>query len=322
MNTTAPATTAFAQDVLSGLRATPKRLPSKYFYDDRGSDLFRQIMTLDEYYLTDAEYRVFEQQKNALLQAVQPQGKPFQLVEFGSGDGAKTKVLLQHFTDRGARFEYVPIDISKGAMDGLCDSLHEELPELECSPIVGDYFEALAQLDESASDKRKCILFLGSNIGNFKRKDAPSFFREIRRYLSPGDFLLVGVDLQKDPRQIAAAYDDAEGVTAAFNLNLLTRINRELGADFDTEQFGFYSNYNIETGEVRSYLVSKQAQQVYIEAVDEVVRFGAHEYIHTEISRKYSLIELDELAAQCGFEVAEHLTDDRAWFVDSLWRAV
>ncbi|MFC7668329.1 L-histidine N(alpha)-methyltransferase [Hymenobacter humi] len=224
-------TTELGRHVADGLRRTPKTLSSMYFYDDEGSRLFQQIMELPEYYPTRAEFSIFREHGAALAAALSsPAGEAFSLVELGAGDGAKTKLLLRELLQAGTRFTYAPVDISEGAMTGLVQALQEELPELRVAPMVSDYATALTQLRTRPGSK--AVLFLGSNIGNFHPEDRLNFLRQAAAPLGPTDRLLIGFDLQKDPRRIRAAYDDAQGVTAAFNLNLLTRLNREPGRRF------------------------------------------------------------------------------------------
>ena len=309
----------FAEDVLHGLRQTPKRIAPKYFYDDEGSRIFRQIMQLPEYYPTRCEYAILEQHKDAVLRAVAGAGQTFELIELGAGDWLKTKVLLRHFLAQSAAFSYVPIDISAQALHGLCDGLQRELPALHLQPIEDEYFAALENLRKDAST-RKVILFLGSNIGNFTKAEALDFLERLRGKMNPGDWLLIGFDLKKHPAVILNAYNDASGVTKAFNINLLRRINRELDADFDLSRFDHYPLYNPETGEARSYLVSQTQQSVRIGGLDATFAFAEGEVIHTEISRKYTIAEMQDLARNAGFQVFDTFTDEKNYFADVLLR--
>ncbi|SHJ75108.1 dimethylhistidine N-methyltransferase [Reichenbachiella agariperforans] len=309
----------FLNDTLKGLKSKPKTLSSKYFYNKRGDELFQQIMKLDEYYLTDAEYSIFESQKDNILKAFSPNGEDFNLVEFGAGDGYKTKVLLQHFVSEEALFDYIPIDISQHALDGLAQSLAQTIPELSITPMQGDYFQVLDRLSHS-STRRNVILFLGSNIGNFSFDQAQNFLSKIREDINTGDQLLIGVDLKKDPTKILAAYNDSKGVTAAFNMNLLNRINEELGGNFNLESFQHYPFYNPVTGECKSAIMSLKDQEVLIG--EEIIAFKKWETMQTEISKKYSTDEIQELAEKCGFEVRYNLEDQNGYFVDSIWSAV
>ena len=306
--------TELASHVAEGLRQVPKTLSSMYFYDDAGSRLFQQIMALPEYYPTRTEFAIFREHGAAIAAALRPAGGEFALVELGAGDGAKTKLLLRELLAAGRAFTYAPVDISAGAMAGLVATLRQELPALPVAPVVADYATALAELRTRPGSK--AVLFLGSNIGNFHPAERLSFLRRLADPLAPADRLLVGFDLQKDPRRIRAAYDDAQGVTAAFNLNLLTRFNRELGADFDLAHWQHYTDYNPLSGAVRSYLVSTRAQRVHLAALDETFDFAAWEVIHTENSYKFTLPQIEVLAAEAGLRVVQVFSDAAADFAD------
>lgn len=306
--------TELAHHVATGLHRMPKVLSSMYFYDDAGSRLFQQIMELPEYYPTRTEFAIFREHGAAIAAALSPGGGEFALVELGAGDGAKTKLLLRELLAARTTFTYAPVDISAGAMTGLVAALRRELPALRVAPVVADYATALAEL--GARPGNKAVLFLGSNIGNFGTAERLDFLRQLAAPLAPADRLLIGFDLQKDPRRIRAAYDDAQGITAAFNLNLLTRFNRELGADFDLAHWQHYTDYNPLTGAVRSYLVSARAQQVHFAALDETFDFAAWEVIHTENSYKFTLPQIEALAAEAGLRVVRTFTDVATDFAD------
>jgi dimethylhistidine N-methyltransferase len=309
--------TDFAAHVAAGLRKSPKTLSSMYFYDDAGSRLFQQIMGLPEYYPTRAEYAIFEQHGAAIAAALRTGAAGgFTLLELGAGDGLKTKLLLRALLQANPDFTYAPVDISAGAMTGLVETLGRELPALRVAPVVEDYATALRQLKTWPGTK--AVLFLGSNIGNFHPADRLDFLRQLAAPLHAADRLLIGFDLQKDPRRIRAAYDDAQGVTAAFNLNLLTRINRELGADFDLAHWQHYTDYEPLTGAVRSFLVSARAQQVRVGALAETFDFAAWEVIHTENSYKFTLPQIQELAARAGLRVVQSFQDPAGDFADVL----
>jgi L-histidine N-alpha-methyltransferase len=310
-----PTASELAQHVAAGLRKMPKALSSMYFYDDAGSRLFQQIMDLPEYYPTRAEFAIFREHGAALAAALSPAGSPnFSLVELGAGDGTKTQLLLRELLRTNTAFTYAPVDISAGAMTGLVDTLRQELPTLRVAPVVEDYATALTQLRTWPGTK--AVLFLGSNIGNFGPGERLNFLRQLAAPLGLADRLLIGFDLQKDPRRIRAAYDDAQGVTAAFNLNLLTRLNRELGADFDLAHWQHYTDYSPLSGAVRSFLVSTRAQQVHIAALEETVDFAAWEVIHTENSFKFTLPQIETLAAEAGLRVVTYFTDAAGDFAD------
>ncbi|MEM7658108.1 MAG: L-histidine N(alpha)-methyltransferase [Bacteroidota bacterium] len=306
----------FLHDVQSGLGQFPKRLPSKYFYDDIGSQIFQEIMEMPEYYLTNAEHEILRDQAAELIDAVGFAGQ-FSLVELGAGDGAKTKSLLQHLVDRGRKVVYRPVDISAKAVELLEADFRQDLPELEIQSLVGDYFEVLEAVDLGPDPA--LFLFLGSNIGNYETPAAIELLQHFGEFMRPGDKMLVGFDLKKQPETILKAYGDPHGITARFNLNLLTRMNRELGTNFDPGQFLFYPSYNPHTGEVRSCLVSLVEQSVYLPATDQTFSFNAFETIATELSKKYSLREIEALAEQSGFRFHTHVLDSRRYFSDSLW---
>jgi len=311
----------FAQDTLQGLSQTPKSLSSKYFYDNEGSRLFREIMSLPEYYLTDCETDIFTNQKEDIYRQFADRDLRFDLIELGAGDGTKTAILIDKFLGYDPDLSYSPIDISREALDTLSAKFSTEFPSLQIEPHPGDYFTILESLRQN-STRRKVLLFLGSNIGNFVRDASLAFFRKIRRLMNDDDLLFIGFDLQKDPHIIVKAYDDDKGVTARFNLNLLTRINRELGGNFDLAKFTHYALYRPVECAARSFLISREEQTVEIEALNRTFHFDAWESIFMEISQKYSLRMIDDLAAECGFQVKQNFFDSKRYYCDSLWKPV
>ena len=322
MNTTtsSPAiteTSTFAVDIEEGLSNYPKQLSSKYFYDAAGDQLFQDIMAMPEYYLTNAEYDIFTRQKAAILEAFGD--STFELIELGAGDGTKTKILLEYFLQQEADFTYRPIDISGNVLEQLAADCAQQFPKLKVDAVKGDYTKALSLIKEEDNHRRKVVLFLGGNIGNFPLPSAKTFIKELASCLSPGDLLLTGFDLKKDPKVVQLAYDDPAGITAAFNLNLLARINRELGGEFDLDKFMHWETYNPLNGEARSYIVSKEDQLVQIEQLQLSVHFAAWEAIAVEVSAKYSERDITELAEETGFVVNHNFVDQKAYFVDSLW---
>lgn len=310
--------TQFSRDVKEGLTATPKSLSSKYFYDEAGDRIFQDIMKMPEYYLTRSEFEILEMHKESLLELFKNGSGRFNLIEFGAGDGLKTKILLRHFTQTNTDFKYFPIDISGNVLEMLVGDLKKELPALQVRPMENDYFRALSSLTQKA-ECREVVLFLGSNIGNFSEEDAIDFLGKLSDNLNIGDLMLIGFDLKKDPELVRKAYNDPAGITRAFNLNLLKRINRELGADFDLQQFQHYQMYNPENGEARSFLVSRQKQEVHIEALGESFHFEAWEPVHVEISRKYDLATIQKYADSAGFKIKELFYDCRQFYVNALW---
>ena len=308
--------TPFAEDVLEGFSTEQKTLSSKYFYDDEGSRIFQEIMQLPEYYLTRAEMEIMTLQPAAIAAAL-PYREPFNIIELGAGDGLKTNELLKFLVEKGVDFTYMPIDISGEAMQQLENKLSESLPELDVRPLIGDYFEVLNALNSEG--RPNLYLFMGGNIGNYEREGAIELLRMLEGIMQSNGRLLTGFDLRKNPRVISQSYDDSRGVTRAFNLNLLTRMNRELGANFMLEQFDFYSFYNPYNGEVRSALVSLVEQEVFIKAIDATFHFRQNELIRTELSKKYTLNEIAGLAAESGFVVEKNFFDSQQYFTDSLW---
>lgn len=304
---------AFLSDVLQGLSNTQKTLPSKYFYNSQGDALFRQIMALPEYYLTRAEMDIFSN-KTAMLIALLKMRKDlyYNLIELGSGDGTKTIHLLKALLDKGFSFDYLPIDISKNALAGLTAMLEEKLPALNFIAQQGDYFEKLKKL--KANQHPKIILVLGSNIGNLTDAEASEFIYELGSSLRPGDKIVLGVDLIKPKSIVLPAYSDAQGITARFNLNLLDRINCELGGNFDREQFLHRASYDETEGIAKSYLVSQKNQTVLVNG--HPFYFDKAESIHTEISRKYNDEIIKSVLKHTGIHVEAKITDSQNLFAD------
>lgn len=306
----------FAADVLEGLSSDPKRLSSRWFYDEIGDELFQQIMAMPEYYLTRAEYSILEKGAKELIQFLP---KEFHLVELGAGDGTKTKLLLNELFRSKHTFKYFPIDISENALIGLSASLKNEYPDLNAEGIQAEYFNALKSQILN-NNTAKLILFLGSNVGNLNKEQSVAFFNELYDSINPGDFVFTGFDRVKDPNKILLAYNDKSGITAKFNLNLLNRINRELDANFDLNQFYHQPEYNAEMKAAVSFLVSKTDQTVYLKKLDKRVEFKSHERIHTEISRKFTLSDIQALADNSGFRIIKNYHSEEDEFTDSLWQ--
>ncbi|MFT5953559.1 MAG: L-histidine N-alpha-methyltransferase [Cyclobacteriaceae bacterium] len=311
----------FCKDVYTGLSQEEKWLSSKYFYDEKGDEIFQSIMQMGTYYLTRSEFDIFDQKSDAILDAIGTQS-PFRILELGAGDGRKTKVLLKHFLDRQASFTYAPCDISASVLNQLSTNLSVELPGLSLETLEGDYFKVLADVLQRQDGCRNVVFFLGSNIGNFTSTRSKEFLTNIRSHLHPGDKLMMGIDLKKDPMKILAAYDDAEGITASFNLNLLHRINKELHADFDLSKFRHYPIYLPASGECRSYLLSLEDQEVTLGVIDKKISFDQWEPIFMEISKKYSLSEIQALARASGFEHQNHFMDNQSNFIEVIWEVL
>ncbi len=305
---------AFAQDVDDGLSAKNKSLPSRYFYDAIGDSLFVKIMNMPEYYLTDAELEILTEQTDDLIQAFGMNGDHFEIVELGAGDGLKVVKLLKQLNSHD--FSYAPIDISAHALSILKERLIKELPKLDFDGKQGEYFEVL---DGLKNLDKKVILFLGSNIGNLTDARAHSFMKKVAESMNKHDKLLIGFDLKKDPKTIERAYNDPHGFTRDFNLNLLTRINRELGGDFAIDKFRHAPEYNPESGTMRSFLESLTDQTVNIKSIGKRYDFKKGECIHTENSQKYDLETIHKIAKNTGLRVKKEFYDSRNYFVDVLF---
>lgn len=308
----------FGKEILRGLQQTPKSLPSKYFYDAKGDKLFQDIMAMEEYYLTNLELAIFEKQKAQILEAFLGKENSFRLVELGAGDGTKTKVLMEYFLSKDVDFTYSPIDISSHVLQQLKENMQRELPDLKIESLEGDYFDALVKLNTNHNMK-EVVFFLGSTIGNFSKEEAIGFIKKLGDQLTAGDLLFLGVDLMKNPKKILAAYNDNKGITKAFNLNLLSRINKQLGANFNMNQFDHFPTYDPITGETKSYLVSCCEQEVFFKNLDKSIHFQAWEPIYTEISQKYSKDMLQDLAEKTGFSVMADFKHDQMGYLNTVW---
>jgi len=309
--------TEFYNDVIRGLNSNPKHLLSKYFYDAAGDYLFQQIMKLPEYYLTRCEMEIFRQQTKSIAEAITRSHKAFDLIELGAGDASKSVHLLKQLQQDGIDFTYYPVDISKNIIRMLQEHVPLFVPGIKVHGLNGDYIEMVRRCYQ-VSQRPKVVLFLGSSIGNFNRREASAFLKTLQEELRPGDILLVGFDLKKDPFKILAAYNDAAGITKAFNLNLLTRINNELEADFDINAFEHYPTYDPVTGACRSFLVSKLAQEVHI-GDSIVISFAKDEPVYMELSQKYSVEEITQMGNQSGFEKVACFFDSTHSFLDYVW---
>lgn len=302
----------FKSDVLKGLSNNPKYLSSKYFYDDKGSAIFEEIMRMPEYYLTACENEILQEQSDQILKALNH--TPNQIIEFGSGDGTKTKHLLKALSKLNAKALYIPIDISLQAINRLTENILHELPKQNLRPVVGDYFSF-----RQNATSQSLFLFLGSNIGNYTHEKSIELLKHFNSVMHAGDSILVGFDLQKSATKILDAYNDQHGITKRFNLNLLERMNRELDANFDLNQFDFFVSYSEKTGELKSYLKSLIDQDVLIMANNQKVSFSKDELIWTELSQKYNLSQIEDLANAANFKVRKHFHDSQNYFTLSLW---
>ncbi|MCB9235740.1 MAG: L-histidine N(alpha)-methyltransferase [Bacteroidia bacterium] len=308
---------SFAEHVRLGLTAPSKFLSSGYIYDQTGSQIFSEIMDMPEYYPARAERSVFDLFKREIFANL---GHPAHLrvLDLGAGDGRKTRILLKEFSTLGCRLEYFPLDISPKSLEVLSREIRAELPEIEIFPLAGSYEDALAEFP--SSNLPTLAMFLGSNLGNFSPGKDGEFLQMVRKALQPGDFFLLGVDLKKDPRLIQKAYDDAQGISARFNLNLLTRINRELGGDFDLQNFRHFPVYDPETGVMKSYLLSEKAHLVKIKGLNLEVNFQAWETIHVEYSRKYTAEGVQSVLENAHMRLIRNYSDPQNLFLDALAR--
>ena len=309
----------FANDVLIGLSQPLKWLPSKYIYDRQGSRLFQEIMELPEYYLTRTEIEILESRKNQISEKIGD--REFNLIELGCGDGKKTKIILDEFLRKKHRFHFYPIDISENSISDFMDSLRSKYPDLRSEGLVSDYFEGLYWLS-AQNHKKNVVLFLGSNIGNFTPLKAGVFLSSLWKALNNGDLVFIGFDLRKNTEMMVRAYNDKKGVTAAFNKNLLKRINRELKGNFDLDQFEFYATYDVVEGAIQSYLISEIKQEVFIGELKWLFSLKEKEPIHTESSYKYLTSDIEGMADKNNFEIIENYHDPNKYFVDSLWKVV
>jgi L-histidine Nalpha-methyltransferase len=318
----------FAEDIRRGLTAERKRLQPKYFYDELGSLLFDAICLLPEYYLTRAEDEILRARADEIVASVAGSERAqLSLLEFGSGSAVKTRLVIEAILRRQSRLIYRPVDISPKIVESSARSLLQSYPRLSVEAFAGDYDAALARLkrrtpDASGGDERTLALFLGSNVGNFDSSEAEKFLAAGRACLRVNDALLLGADLKKDPETLLAAYDDPLGLTAAFNLNLLARINREFDADFDLRAFRHRACYDDAAGRIEIYVESLRAQAVRVRELDLTVEFAEGELTHTENSHKYDPPQLRSLAARTGFDLSRMWTDAAGLFSSNLFVAV
>lgn len=311
-------TAVFGDAVRAGLTAPSKQLPCRYFYDQQGSFWFEEICKLPEYYLPRAEREILERRRAEIISLFPD---PMIIGELGCGNAAKTRLLIAQAVDRHGTLRYVPVDVSRAMLEETCLTLLQDFPTLEIFAVAGDYTVGLAQL-KTQTDRRKLILWLGSNIGNLDRDQAEDFLREVKATMTPVDRFLVGIDLRKDRVVLEKAYDDAAGVTAQFNLNILARINRELGGHFDLTAFQHRAIYNEELGRIEMYLVSRRRQRVAIDGLSQEINFERGEAIHTENSYKYSPAEIGALARASGFSIERQWFDAGHLFSSTLFAAI
>jgi len=306
-----------ADDVRNGLTASPKRFLPKYFYDELGSQLFEAICLLPEYYLTRAENEILEHYADEIVASVEGSKT---LLEMGSGSASKTRLVIEALLREQHELLFIPVDISATALESSSRILLQSYPRLRIEAYAADYFAGLAELTKT-NRGRTLALFLGSNISNFDREDAIRFLKAMRSVLRKGDALLLGADLKKDPEVLEAAYNDALGVTSAFNLNVLARINRELGGNFELRAFKHHAFYNEHAGRIEIYIQSLMNQLVRIDKLDLEVEFSVGELIHTENSYKYDQAGIENLAQMTGFKRTRSWLDSQERFSSNLLMA-
>lgn len=301
-----------AAEVLGGLSRVHRALPPKLFYDEQGSALFEQITCLPEYYPTRTEAAILTANADDICSRI---GRDVSVSELGAGTATKTRILLNALLHRQANVDYFPLDVSHAALQLAKDELNADFKSVNVYPHVGD-FEDVSFL--AAHAPPRLVLYLGSSIGNLEQGDAIALLKSVARHLSPGDHFLLGVDLVKDRDILVAAYDDRAGITAAFNKNLLARINRELGGNFEPDAFQHVALWNEAAARIEMHLESKRPQHVRIDAFDTTLSFSRGERIHTENSYKYTVQRLENMMHSGGFEVVHTWTDPQRWFAVSL----
>jgi L-histidine N-alpha-methyltransferase len=309
----------FAQAVLEGLSKERKRLPSWLIFDDRGSEIFEEIVGLENYHPAVCEFEIFHTHKQTITELISDEA--LQIIDLGSGDARKSKVLLEHLVKNNLQIHYIPIDISAGAVKNLVASLESKFsnPCLAVTGIAAEYFQGLEAVPREQF-KRNFVLFLGSTIGNQDYLAARKFLGRLWDSLNEGDYVMIGFDLMKNPKLLYTAYNDPAGVFEKFNLHVLDRINHELGADFVKQNYVQEGYYNELSHAVESHIYSTEDQKVQIPALNEEFHFKAWEGMQTEHSYKYTMREIEALAQDNGFEIVEHLFDSKKFFVDSIWK--
>ena len=304
---------SFKNDVIEGLTQDQKVLPCRWLYDERGSELFEEITQLEEYYPTRTETKILKLYASDMAEKLGPQAT---IVEYGAGASVKTRILLDALDDPNA---YIPVDISEEFLQDSAAALQKDYPELEIQPVVADFLSPI-ELPEDNSPGIRGGFFPGSTIGNLSDAEIIGFMTRARQDLGPDAQLILGVDIKKDPKILIPAYDDAKGVTAEFNLNILKRINRELKADIDVDAFSHEARWNEEQSRIEMHLVSERDQT--IDVCGQEIVFRQKETIHTENSRKFQISVLEDMVAECGWELAAEWFDDKKLFSMLLFKAV
>jgi len=306
----------FMQGILEGLKGEKKRISSKYLYDEKGSQLFQQIMEQPEYYLTAAEWNIFEHAATDIIKkVVENASSKLQIMELGAGDGRKTELILDELDKLKFPCVYEPVDIDPSVLYQLVSRIGDKYQFIEIEPRPGYNHEALQHVDKN---RTSLIMFLGSNIGNYTRQEEENVMKGIGSAMKPGDQLLLGADKVKDPNIISAAYNDKNKVTAAFNLNLIQRLNKVTSSSLDPNCFEFYSFYHPQQKEVRAFLVNREQQTIHL-SDQEDINLPAWTFIQTETSRKYTLEDLKDLGLKSGLHIIEHWEDQKNYFFELLY---
>lgn len=304
------------QDVIDGLTQSSKTLPPKYFYDDRGSELFEQICDLPEYYPTRTEASIIEKYADEIAQLTGSR----ELVELGSGSSTKTRLLLDAYQKIGSPFRYIPSDVSGGILKSTVLELQAKYPDFLVEGLLGTYYETLANL-RSNPGRSRTICFLGSSIGNFPPQEFDRFLSQVARSLRPGNYFLLGTDLQKPKGILEPAYNDSQGVTAAFNLNMLSHLNRRFEGNFDLDLFSHKAIYNEVKSQIEMRLYCQKNVSFCLKSLDLKINFEAGESILTEVSRKFDLAVLQKEIEAKGLKIKKVWTDPKQWFGLSLFQA-
>jgi dimethylhistidine N-methyltransferase len=305
-----------AREVLRGLSARPKMLPPKLFYDAVGSELFEQITELPEYYLTSTEQAIFERWAGEMVRAV---GEASTIIELGAGTAKKTMLVLRAALEVRPAITFIPVDVSSSALEVACNRVRSELPQVTVHPLVLDFAQRTSALAQYSG--RKLVLYIGSSIGNLEPMAASALLRRLHSALAPGDSLLLGTDMRKPVEVLLPAYDDAAGITARFNLNVLARMNREFDADFDLDRFAHRAVWNERHSRIEMHLESRDHQLVHVKDLGFTVPFASGETIHTENSYKFTPAMIESIAANGDFHIEQSWSDERNWFTVSLLRA-
>ncbi|MEM1243659.1 MAG: L-histidine N(alpha)-methyltransferase [Pseudomonadota bacterium] len=307
---------AFGLDVLTGLMKKNKCIDSKYLYDSHGSKLYSQITRLPEYYLTKCEAEIIRTYRKQLAKMFNKNS--FNLIELGPGEAKKSELLIKQLINDNCNFQYIPIDISADYIEKIVVKYEEKYPEISTLGLVADYFSGLNWVRENLKHKN-IILFLGSTIGNYQSKELYQFLYQLWNQLQNGDLLFIGFDLRKDIELLINAYNDSKGITAEFNMNILTRINAELDGHFNKNKFAYHCVYNVRLGAIETFLVSKEPQIVAIDAIKKTFEFSAWEAIQTEYSHKFLLTDIEKIARKTGFAIKNNFLNEQGYFLNSLW---